>query len=404
MLRIIIRISKNSCAYLIFFFHCLVTSAQDNRTQLPGLLSGNTYFDATVGYINYHFTNSHLAAGYRATSIRVPHAGVRLILYGYRFNKFLSAQVTYLRPVLWMQFQNINGDKANHSVVMNITGLTVKSSITIKKRLSMYTEAGLAHITRTGFEINDHPAIKNASYLTLQAGVGLNYHLSDKFSLTAYAGWSPANSRQLQPATIFFSGGARYNVHRLSAEREEANRNSGFIFPANLVQVGFTSNVARYGVNDFFANKYFPVFWGGDVRAGKGLTISYQHNIFHGRKVFSIDLGTSFSYWTSDVHQNHFYTLSIFPLFRFTFLQLKTTGFYFNYSVAGPTYISRIRIDEIETGKRFTFQDMMGIGVYAGRRRSMNAEIRIGHYSNGDLFPQNNGIKVPLSFNLGYAF
>jgi hypothetical protein len=46
----------------------------------------------------------------------------------------------------------------------------------------------------------------------------------------------------------------------------------------------------------------------------------------------------------------------------------------------------------------------MGIGIYSGKHRNINAEIKIGHYSNGDLFPQNNGVMTPLTFNLGYAF
>ncbi|MBK6826807.1 MAG: acyloxyacyl hydrolase [Chitinophagaceae bacterium] len=29
--------------------------------------------------------------------------------------------------------------------------------------------------------------------------------------------------------------------------------------------------------------------------------------------------------------------------------------------------------------------------------------IRIAHYSNGNLFPQNDGVKIPLTFNLGYV-
>ncbi|HWJ25865.1 MAG TPA: acyloxyacyl hydrolase, partial [Flavisolibacter sp.] len=77
---------------------------------------------------------------------------------------------------------------------------------------------------------------------------------------------------------------------------------------------------------------------------------------------------------------------------------------YFNYSVAGPSYISKVVIDSSETGKHFTFQDFMGMGIFAGKNRHLNAEIKIQHYSNGNIFPRNAGVKVPLTFNLGYAF
>jgi hypothetical protein len=80
------------------------------------------------------------------------------------------------------------------------------------------------------------------------------------------------------------------------------------------------------------------------------------------------------------------------------------TDMYFNYSVAGPTFISRVNIDNHPTGRKFTFQDFMGMGIYTGKKREVNAEIRIMHYSNGNLFPDNNGVKIPLTFTMGYAF
>jgi hypothetical protein len=78
--------------------------------------------------------------------------------------------------------------------------------------------------------------------------------------------------------------------------------------------------------------------------------------------------------------------------------------FYLNYSVAGPTYISRIEIDSLEIGKRFTFQDFMGVGSYFGKNRRVNVEVRIAHYSNGNLFPKNEGVMIPLTFNLGWTW
>ncbi|HKH63798.1 MAG TPA: acyloxyacyl hydrolase, partial [Flavitalea sp.] len=96
--------------------------------------------------------------------------------------------------------------------------------------------------------------------------------------------------------------------------------------------------------------------------------------------------------------------LSVFPLFRFTFIRTRPADLYFYYSVAGPTFISKTKIDDVNTGKHFTFQDLMGLGIFSGKNRNINAEVRIGHYSNGNIFPYNEGVKVPLTFNLGYAF
>jgi hypothetical protein len=285
-----------------------------------------------------------------------------------------------------------------------VAGLTIKAQSQIKEKFSIYGEAGLGIITRSGFSINHVPVIKNANYSSLLFSSGLSYRLKEKLNLVVGTGWSPANGKIHQPATSFFTAGAIYNVHRLSAERVSENENSGFIFPANLVQVSYTSDVIGYGVNDFFANRIFPIFWGGDVKVTKGVSINYQHNIFHTKKVFSLDWGVSLSYWKSKIKKENFYTVSLFPLLRFTAFHFKMINLYFDYSVAGPTFISKNEIDNIKTGKKFTFQDFMGMGVYFGKQREINAEIRIGHYSNGDLFPDNNGIKVPLSFTMGLAY
>ncbi len=389
---------------LILSLHSLRIAAQHERTQYPFFLSNHTYFEGTVSYINYHFSNLQMEKGFTAESIHIPHTGVRLMLYGYRFNKNLSGQISYLRPVLWVQYKNINGDHSSHSVPTNMAGITIKYRSQIKERFSIYGETGLAIITRSGFSFNNIPVIKNVNFFTFLFSGGLEYRLNNTLNFVAGSGWSPAKAKVNQPATIFVSAGLTSNIHKLTKAKVADNKNSGLIFPANLLQVGYTSNVLGYGVNNFFSNKIFPIFWGGDVEVEKGISIHYQRNIFHGRKVFSLDWGASFSYWKSKIKKEGFSTISLFPLFRFTAFHFKKTDLYFNYSVAGPTFISKVKMDNIETGKKFTFQDFMGMGIYTGKQRNINAEIRIAHYSNGNLFPDNNGVKIPLTFNMGYAF
>jgi len=46
----------------------------------------------------------------------------------------------------------------------------------------------------------------------------------------------------------------------------------------------------------------------------------------------------------------------------------------------------------------------MGFGGFFGRDRQLNAELNINHYSNGNIFPFNRGVKIPLTFTLGYSF
>ena len=165
-----------------FLFHAMICVAQDKRVQYPGVLS-NAYFGLDIGYVNYPFSNEHLKPGYSAESVHIPQPIVRLTLFGYRFNDYLSARITYCRPTNWVEYRNVNGDKSTHTVWMNIGGLTVKGQLPIAGKLSAYGEAGLGIITRSGFKINDTWPIEDASYASVLVGGGLQYNLNKKWGL-----------------------------------------------------------------------------------------------------------------------------------------------------------------------------------------------------------------------------
>jgi hypothetical protein len=46
----------------------------------------------------------------------------------------------------------------------------------------------------------------------------------------------------------------------------------------------------------------------------------------------------------------------------------------------------------------------MGAGVFLGSHRTMSAGVKINHYSNGNIFTKNAGVKIPVTVALGYAF
>ena len=386
---------------LTFFGHRL--AAQDSRTQYPRFLS-RSYIGLNMGYINYPFSSLQLEPGFQVESIRVPHLALQVLLIGHHITKNFSAQITYTRPVNWIEYKHLNGDQYIHYVRMNLASLTAQYRLPVKKNLSVYGEGGLGIVTRKGFGFENMVFVKDASYASLLVGGGLQYRLNRNWDLKLSASYYPPREKKRQPHTIFYSTGFNYNMHPLTKERVERNAKSGFIFPRHLIQVGYTTNHFSYGANNFVSEGKVPIFWGGEAEVEQGVSLHYQRNVFHGRKLFSLDLGTSISAWRSKLNKDEFITLSVFPLFRFTFIRSKPADIYFYYSVAGPTFISKTTIDDVNTGKHFTFQDLMGVGIFSGRNRHFNAEVRIGHYSNGNIFPYNEGVKVPLTFNLGYAF
>ena len=373
----------------------------EKRIQYPGALK-NSYFGVNIGYINYPFSSAQLEPGFTVQSVNIPHIAPRLILYGHQFNKYLSAQISYMRPVDWVTYKNINGDQGSHSVWMNIAGLTLAAQIPLYKKFSLFTEAGIGIITRKGFEINGVPVIRDAAYITLLSGADLQYHVNKKWDFQISVTSSPTHAADKQPQTIFYSTGFNYHLKELSKEKVESYIKSSYYFAKHLIQVSFTTNATGYGVNNLFSKK-IPVFWGGAARVKQGFSLNYQRNIFHARKVFSFDWGAGMGYWKSEKNRDDFFTMSLYPVLRFTAFRSKKADLYFEYSVAGLAFISKKIIDNENTGRQFTFQDFMGIGLFAGANKNWNAGIRIIHFSNGNIFPQNAGVKVPLTFSLGYV-
>lgn len=400
------------------FFCLLLASSKFNSTEAqgdsteklykriqypPGLMNSN--FGVSLGYIHYAFSAKQLEPGFTVSTVKIPPIGVRVNLIGHQFNKYLSANIHYMRPVGWVKYKNVNGDNEEHSVWMNIAGLTLKSQVSLSQKIALYAEAGLGIITRKGFKINTIWAVKNANYSTGFFETGLRYHINYKWDLLASLSYSPQHEKLKQPATYFYSAGFTYSMMPLMEKKLEENLKAGYKFPRNTIQIGVSTNSLGYGVNNFVSkDSPIPFFWGGAAEIKSGISLHYHRNIFHARKVFSFDWGVSASVWKTRLSENDFFTLSVFPVLRFNVIHSRAADYYFYYSIAGPTYISKTILDGKDTGRHFTFQDLLGIGSFIGKERKVNAEIRIGHYSNGNVFPYNDGVKVPLTFCVGYTY
>jgi opacity protein-like surface antigen len=373
----------------------------DRRTQYPAFLT-HSYFAVSLGSIHYGFSRRQLQAGFQAAAVEVPHPAARVTLFGHEFNRFLSAQVTYMRPVLYVSYRNVNGDRKAHRLLVHFGGLTLKPQLPVGRRLSLYGEAGLGLTSRRAIEIGGVPVVTAASYASVLLGAGAEYHLGSSWDLAGGATWSPGSDRYVEPRTLLFSGGFRYNLRPLPVERVEANRSSDVVFPKSVLQIEYTTGVG-YGVNDFVSKKV-PIFWGGAVKVARGVAVHLERNVFHTRKRFAFDLGASASFWKSRGDGEEFVSLSGYPLFRLTLVHTKPADLHLFYSLAGPSWVSKSVIDGRDTGGGFTFQDFMGVGAFLGKGRRVSAALKINHYSNGNLLTDNAGIKVPLTLGLGLTF
>jgi hypothetical protein len=395
---------------LLLILFCLNCYSQkdsaDNYRRMqypPGLMNSN--IGVSLGYLRYNFSSAQLEPGFTVSSINRAPIAVRVNLIGHRFNKYVSANIHYMRPVGWVMYKNVNGSNEEHTVWMNVGALTLKTEIPVSEKVSGYLEGGLAVVTRKGFKINNVWALKDANYGSGFFEAGFRYRVNKKWDLLASVSNSPANKKYKQPATYFYSAGFTYNMRELPLEKLEEKRKTEYKFPRNTIQIGIATNSLGYGVNNFAAmHSPIPFFWGGDAEVRSGVSLHYHRNIFRAKRVFSFDWGVSTSYWTSRLNKENFFALSAFPILRLNLIHGKQADYYLYYSVAGPTYISKTIIDGLNTGQHFTFQDLFGIGSFIGKERKLNAEINIGHFSNGNIFPNNSGVKIPLTFCIGYCF
>jgi hypothetical protein len=377
-----------------------VTSA-DARTQYPAFLS-NSYFTFNVGSMRYIFSNDQLQPGFKAESVEIPHLSARVDLFGHHILEHLSAQVTYMRPARFVAYQNVNGDKDTHQISQAYGGFTLVWDVPFSDGISGYLEGGLGVTSRSGFEIGGRTVVQDAHFAAGLVGAGLSYRATPNTDFVFGATYSPGRKSFDQPSTRLYTAGIRYHMRPLPAADVEENRRSQFTFPANVLRLGYSTNLLSYGLNDFFSQTV-PIFWGGKVETKQGFTFDYQRNIFH-KKRFGFDMGASASYWTSNGDEEIFRTISVYPLLRYFLVRIDSAEVYGSYSVAGPTFLSQTVIDGRETGEQFTFQDFIGIGAFVGNARRINVEFGIKHYSNGNIFTRNASIKVPLTFTVGLAF
>jgi hypothetical protein len=374
----------------------------DSRTQYPAGLA-NSFVAISVGSINYGFSQDQLEPGHQAESIEIPHTAARVVLFGHHFGQYVSVQGAYMRPVKYVRYRNLNGSGETQTVWMHFGTVTAQARLPLSGRVSLFGEGGLAITNRGGFDIGETPVVKDAQFASPLFGVGVEYRVNRTLDLLVGTSIIPSRAQDDNPATMFTSATLRYTMRPVPPERIAEVTKAGYIFPANLVQVGYATDAFGFGVNNFF-NKTVPIFWGGDVKVKRSVvSLQWERNLFHTKKVFALDVGASFSEWRSrdDVG---FRTLSLFPVLRFTFLRSAPADMYVSFSQAGPTYISRVVIDGLPTGSHFTFQDFMALGTFFGPHRRWSIEFNLNHYSNGNLMADNAGVMVPLAMKFGYAF
>lgn len=382
------------------------------KTQPSPFLS-NFYYSVNFGGIFYPFTNDNLVDGYKTDTFSKNYFSGK-IGFGYKFKEDLALQFGVIRPASWFKYNNINNIGYERSVWINAWYLTLKKNINLTKKLSFFGEAGVANVTRVGFSINDEVIYSDAHFGSFIYGLGFNYKLNERWRLNLNGTFIPKRPSENQPSISQITFGFDYHIQKIPEKlAEEYANDTRYFFPKNILQFSYGNSGIGFGVNRFFGMSLkvgnfesfgIPVFWVGEVKTAQAISITYQRLAFRTQKLFSLDWGVSITYFNTEATNENVFAFSIFPSMRFYLLRKNKFDLYANYSVIGPTFLTKKNIDNLNTGPKTTFQDTMGLGVFFGKQRSYNAELRIMHYSNGNIFPQNSGVAVPIQFTLGKTF
>ncbi|SDR68198.1 Lipid A 3-O-deacylase (PagL) [Polaribacter sp. KT25b] len=404
---------KNVVFFLIFLISFAVFSQEENesKTKLTNFLS-KSYYSINLGGIFYPFSNDNLIDGYKTETFSRNWFSGRLLL-GHKLTGDLAVQFGTMRPASWFKYDNVNNIGYDRSVWINAWSLSLKKDFKLHSNTTFYAEAGIANLTRFGFSINDKEIYKDAHYASLLYGFGVQHKLNDKWRLSLNGTFLPKSTKQNQPSISQVSLGFEYHLQQLQGKKALQFANNDYFFPKNIFQVSYGTSAIGFGVNRFFGMSLkvgnfesfgIPIFWVGEVKAKHAFSLTYQRLIFRTEKIFSLDWGTSITAFQSELTNENVFAFSIFPVLRFYLLRKKGFDFYTNYSIIGPTYLTKSNIDGLDSGPKITYQDTMGFGFFFGKKRAYNFELRIMHYSNGNIFTKNDGVAVPLQFTLGKTF
>jgi len=396
---------------VLFFSSDFYSQEKQQKTKFTNFLA-NSYYSLNFGGIFYPFSNDNLIEGYQTETFSRNWFSGRLLL-GHKLSEEVSVQFGTMRPASWFKYDNVNNIGYERSVWINAWSLSLKKDVKLQEKTSFYLEAGVANLTRFGFAINDKVIYDDAHYASLIYGFGFQYRLSDKWRLSANGTFLPKSTKYNQPSISQASLGFEYHLQQVDDKTADKNATNEYFFPTNIFQVSYGTGEIGFGFNQFFGMSLpvgdfesfgIPIFWVGEVKAQHAISLTYQRLIYRSEKIFSLDWGVSATYFQSREGKTDVFAFSIFPVLRFYLMRKKEYDFYTNYSIIGPAFISKADIDGFKSGPKTTFQDTMGFGVFFGEKRKYNIELRIMHYSNGNIFTRNDGVAIPLQLTLGKTF
>ena len=198
---------------LLFSFNFFSQEEKRPKTQPSAFLS-NFYYSVNFGGIFYPFSNDNLIDGYSTETFSRNYFSGK-IGFGYNIKENLALQFGVIRPAAWFKYNNINNIGYERSVWINAWYLSLKKSINLDKKLSVFGEIGITNVTRVGFSIDDRVIYPDAHFGSVFYGFGVNYKLNERWRLSLNGTFIPASKKDNQPSISQATFGFEYHIQKI---------------------------------------------------------------------------------------------------------------------------------------------------------------------------------------------
>lgn len=139
------------------------------------------------------------------------------------------------------------------------------------------------------------------------------------------------------------------------------------------------------------------------------LGIDYRFYEYQRSKKQLLSIGASYTYVHADIEgagSESWYAVSIYPQLTLLAQERSWGQPFFFVRALGPSYISDNRLGSRQQSEHFAFQAQVGLGAYipAGGGDDWLVSASFKHFSNANLFDDNDGIDLPFVLSIGSRF
>ena len=120
-----------------------------------------------------------------------------------------------------------------------------------------------------------------------------------------------------------------------------------------------------------------------------------------------LSIGVSYTRLTTDAANNTLITaVSIYPQLTLTPIRESLRNTFFFVRALGPSYMSSNVLGDRKQNYHFSFQAQVGVGYKKdlSNGNSLLFKTSWEHFSNANLFHDNDGYDIPFVFTIGYSF